>query len=84
MTGRSLTSIRLGSIESFEQFGVALQGADVGLFYFAGHGMQVRGSNYLVPVDANPTREADIDFQTPRIWSYARWPIGNQAQHRSA
>src|SRR5262249_23882866 len=36
---------------------------DVGLFYYAGHGVQVRGSNYLVPINANPTREADVDFQ---------------------
>jgi uncharacterized caspase-like protein len=46
-----------------QQFGVLLQVADVGLFYYAGHGLQVRGTNYLVPVGANPTREADIDFQ---------------------
>lgn len=44
-------------------FGSQLQGADVGLFYYAGHGVQVRGANYLVPIDANPTREADVDFQ---------------------
>jgi uncharacterized caspase-like protein len=29
----------------------------VGLFYFAGHGIQVRGINYLVPVGANLERE---------------------------
>ncbi|NVO15926.1 MAG: caspase family protein [Rhodoplanes sp.] len=46
-----------------QAFGTALQGADVGLFYYAGHGVQVRGANYLVPVGANPVREADIDFQ---------------------
>ena len=46
-----------------QNFGRQLQGADVGLFYYAGHGVQVSGSNYLVPVNANPTREADIDFQ---------------------
>ena len=40
-----------------------MQGADVALFYYAGHGVQVRGANYLVPVSANPTREADVDFQ---------------------
>jgi Caspase domain len=44
-------------------FGSQLQGADVGLFYYAGHGLQVRGANYLVPVGANPTREADVDFE---------------------
>ncbi len=46
-----------------QTFGLALQGADVGLFYYAGHGVQIRGANYLVPVGANPVREADIDFQ---------------------
>jgi uncharacterized caspase-like protein len=46
-----------------QSFGQMLHGADVGLFYYAGHGVQVRGSNYLVPVGANPTREADVDFQ---------------------
>jgi hypothetical protein len=44
-------------------FGAQLRGADVGLFYYAGHGVQVRGANYLVPVGANPTKEADVDFQ---------------------
>jgi Tfp pilus assembly protein PilF len=49
-----------GAVESF---GNRLQGADVGLFYYAGHGVQVRGINYLVPVGANLTKEADVDFQ---------------------
>ena len=46
-----------------QSFGAQLQGADVGVFYFAGHGVQVRGANYLVPVGANPTKESDVDFQ---------------------
>jgi formylglycine-generating enzyme required for sulfatase activity len=46
-----------------QAFGAQLQGADVGLFYYAGHGVQVRGANYLVPVGANPVKEADVDFQ---------------------
>jgi formylglycine-generating enzyme required for sulfatase activity/uncharacterized caspase-like protein len=46
-----------------QAFGAQLAGADVGLFYYAGHGVQVRGENYLIPVDANPTKEADVDFQ---------------------
>ena len=46
-----------------QSFGRRLQGAEVALFYYAGHGVQVRGNNYLVPVNANPTRAADIDFQ---------------------
>jgi hypothetical protein len=46
-----------------QRFGSQLIGADVALFYYAGHGLQVRGTNYLVPVTANPTRETDVDFQ---------------------
>src|SRR4051812_8188275 len=33
-----------------------------GLFYFAGHGVQVQGDNYLLPVDADITREAEVDI----------------------
>ena len=40
-----------------------MRGADVGLFYYAGHGLQLRGTNYLVPTGANPAREADADFE---------------------
>jgi uncharacterized caspase-like protein len=46
-----------------QKFGTQLRGAEVALFFYAGHGVQVRGSNYLVPIGANPTREADVDFQ---------------------
>ena len=41
-------------------FAVALQGATVGLFFYAGHGLQVGATNYIVPVDAQLTR--------PRHW----------------
>ena len=33
-------------------FGRRLAGGGVGFFYYAGHGLQVRGRNYLVPIDA--------------------------------
>ncbi len=46
-----------------QQFGAAVQGADVALFYYSGHGMQVQGANWLVPTDANPTSPRDLDFQ---------------------
>ena len=46
-----------------QSFGNQLMGADVALFYYAGHGLQLRGTNYLVPITANPTRETDVDFQ---------------------
>src|SRR5262245_7447681 len=41
-------------------FGNKLQANDVGLFYYAGHGVQSNGKNYLIPVDAEIEKEADI------------------------
>ncbi len=48
---------------ALDEFGQALHGADVALFFYAGHGMQVRGANWLVPVDASPHRASDLDTQ---------------------
>ncbi len=45
------------------KFSVALRGADVGLFFFAGHGLEVSNQNFLIPVDAAIEAEADLDFQ---------------------
>ena len=42
--------------KAVQNFGQQIQGADVALFYYAGHGVQVSGANYLVPINANPTR----------------------------
>lgn len=47
---------------AIEAFGRSLAGADVAVFYYAGHGFQVQGTNWLVPVGANPTRPQDLDF----------------------
>ncbi len=44
-------------------FGNRLAGSLVGVFYYAGHGLQVQGANYLVPVEANPTRISDAETQ---------------------
>jgi uncharacterized caspase-like protein len=61
--GAKLDLDKAGFDSAVQEFGNALQGADVGLFYYAGHGVGLRGTNYLVPVNANPSREADVDFQ---------------------
>lgn len=39
-----------------------LRTADVGLFFYAGHGLQVAGENYLVPTDAKLSDESDLEF----------------------
>jgi Caspase domain len=40
------------------------QSGGVGLFYFAGHGVQVKGANYLVPVDADIRAEDEVAFDS--------------------
>ncbi len=40
------------------------QAGGVGLFYFAGHGVQVKGANYLVPVDADIRAEDEVAFDS--------------------
>jgi cytochrome c-type biogenesis protein CcmH/NrfG len=44
-------------------FGEKLRGGGVGLFYYAGHGVQVKGINYLVPVDAKVESEEEIEYE---------------------
>lgn len=46
------------------QFGLKLQAADIALFFYAGHGLQVSGQNHLLPVDARLSTEGDIDFES--------------------
>ena len=61
--GPQLNLDKAGLDLAIQKFSAGLPGSDVGMFYYAGHGVQVRGSNFLVPINANPTREADVDFQ---------------------
>ena len=47
---------------------VAAKGPDtVALVFYAGHGMQIDGENFLVPVDVDPKRETDIPLQAVRL-----------------
>jgi len=48
-------------------FTEALKGADVGLFFYAGHGLHVSGQNFLVPVDAELTAVSALDLELVRL-----------------
>lgn len=50
--------------EAIASFGGQLRSDAVGLFYFAGHGLQIRGKNFLVPVGADPRREDEVAART--------------------
>jgi len=46
-----------------EEFGDRIRGAGVALFYYAGHGLQVGGANFLMPVDADIKGESEVEFK---------------------
>jgi hypothetical protein len=50
--------------QAIENFNRKLRQGGTGLFYFAGHGTQVDGENYLIPVEAKLEREQDVRYET--------------------
>ncbi|WP_297835160.1 caspase family protein [uncultured Roseibium sp.] len=49
--------------QTVREFIKKLDNADLALFFYAGHGIQVNGENYLVPVDAELSTHLDLDFE---------------------
>ena len=48
-------------------FADKLTNADIALFFYAGHGLQVGSQNYLVPIDAKLDRERDLEFEAVKL-----------------
>lgn len=48
-------------IRGFEK---KLAGSEIALFFYAGHGLQISGRNFLVPTDARLAAEGDVDFES--------------------
>lgn len=55
---------RRGLDLALEEFERRAQGADTAMFFFAGHGLQHRGRNYLVPIDADLEDEVSLRYNT--------------------
>ncbi|MDM8515784.1 SUMF1/EgtB/PvdO family nonheme iron enzyme [Desulfobacterales bacterium HSG16] len=51
-----------GLYKAVRQFGTHLRKAEVGLFFYAGHGIQCKGINYLLPMDADIQDEDEIEY----------------------
>ena len=49
------------------EFANALSGAEAGVFFYAGHGLQVAGRNFLVPIDAELSTAAALEFEMVRV-----------------
>jgi hypothetical protein len=56
--GTNLTRDKM--TEKLLDFGKRAEGADVALFFYAGHGIAVNGTNYLLPIDADLKSEMDV------------------------
>jgi len=48
---------------AISEFGSKIGGSEVALFYYAGHGIQVKNQNYLIPVNAKIESEASVPYQ---------------------
>src|SRR6202140_1459369 len=56
--GTTLTRDKM--TEKLLDFGKKAQGADVAVFFYAGHGIAISGTNYLLPIDADIKSEMDV------------------------
>jgi hypothetical protein len=55
--------------EAMRVFAGTAHGADIALVYYAGHGFELAGENYLVPIDAKLTRDLDLDYEAVTLTS---------------
>lgn len=56
-----------GMDSALTRFARLAQDADAAMFYFAGHGFQFNGENYLVPVEARVEDEVGVQYETTRL-----------------
>lgn len=60
----TLVDSTLGDMmEAIERFGKRLSGTEVGFFFYAGHGVQAGGTNYLIPVEADVQGEFQLKYK---------------------
>lgn len=57
---------------AIDEFGRAIKPGGAALVFYAGHGMQVGGENYLIPVDADLKRETDVQAKTLNLAAILR------------
>ncbi|MBY0334791.1 MAG: caspase family protein [Acetobacteraceae bacterium] len=66
--------------QALQRFAREATGAEVAAFFFAGHGIEVRGENHLIPVEARLADLADVDFETVGLPAVLRAMQGAQAR----
>ncbi len=53
--------------QAIAEFGSKIGGSAAALFYYAGHGIQVKNQNYLIPVNARLESEASVPYQSVNL-----------------
>ena len=61
-----------GFDDALRRFGDRLEGATAAVFFYAGHGLQVDGRNYLLPVDARLEKARDLTYETVDVSTVLR------------
>jgi len=70
--------------DAARDFGDTLQKGGVGLFFYAGHGMQIKGRNYLTPIGADIQREDEVSFNALTNRMSRNWNWSANATRRPA
>jgi TPR repeat protein len=65
VTALNLDKVRFD--EAFERYIRSLAGAELSVFYYSGHGIQVGGENRIIPVDAKLQSAADLEVETVSV-----------------
>jgi len=62
--GRAQLDLDKRSMErAIRDFGRRLESGAIGLFYYSGHGVEVGGRNYLIPIDGDPKESGDVPLE---------------------
>lgn len=67
-----INASRLHMRSAIREFDKKLRKGGVGLFFFAGHGIQINGENYLVPIGADVNREYEIEDECVKVSNVLR------------
>jgi uncharacterized caspase-like protein len=63
-----------GMMRLLGEFSIAACKAEMAVIYYSGHGIEVAGKNYLIPVDAVIDHVAMLDYQRAAAWDRPRTP----------
>jgi Caspase domain len=81
--GFSVTTLTDAKFDAFRraliEFGRAARGADMAVLFFAGHGVEIAGDNWLLPVDAEIKNDIDVDTEAVGLKS-AMLAVSNAKQ----